>query len=81
MASSETRCKEYLRPYLAEVVSSVCGDDVELCAACVLRGMDFLSSPVQTINDVIESGHRSDGECYFLIKVRKKLLSLSGNLN
>ena len=55
LASSETRCKEYLRPYLAEVVSSVCGDDVELCAACVLRGMEFLSLPDQTINDIIES--------------------------
>ena len=73
MASSETRCKEYLRPYLAEVVSSVCGDDVELCAACVLRGMDFLSSPVQTINDVIENGHRSDGECYFFNKSEEEI--------
>lgn len=68
LASSETRCKEYLRPYLAEVVSLICGDDVELCAACVLRGMDFLSSPVQTINDVIESCHRSDGKRYIFNK-------------
>lgn len=73
LASSETRCKEYLRPYLAEVVSSVCGDDVELCAACVLRGMEFLSLPDQTINDIIESCHRSDGECYFFNKSKEEI--------
>ena len=73
LASSETRCKEYLRPYLAEVVSSVCGDDVELCAACVLRGMEFLSLPDQTINDIIESCHRSDGERYFFNKSKEEI--------
>lgn len=73
LASSEIRCKEYLRPYLAEVVSSICGDDVELCAACVLRGMDFLSSPVQIINDVLESSHRSDGERYFFNKSKDEI--------
>lgn len=62
-----------MRPYLAEVVSSICGDDVELCAACVLRGMDFLSSPVQIINDVIESCHRSDGERYFFNKSKEEI--------
>lgn len=63
----------YLRPYLAEVVSSVCGDDVELCAACVLRGMEFLSLPDQTINDIIESCHRSDGERYFFNKSKEEI--------
>ena len=38
LASSETNCKEFLRPYLAEAVASVCGDDVELCAVCVAKG-------------------------------------------
>ena len=61
-----------MRPYLAEVVSSVCGDDVELCAACVLRGMEFLSLPDQTINDIIESCHRSDGERYFFNKSKEE---------
>lgn len=73
LASSETRCKEYVRPYLAEVVSSVCGDDVELCAACVSRGMEFLHSPIETINNIIESCYRSDGERYLFNKREEEI--------
>ena len=30
-ASASNTCREYLRPYLAELVSTVCRDDIELC--------------------------------------------------
>lgn len=73
LASSETRCKEYLRPYLAEVVSSISGDDVELCAECVSKGIEFLHSPVETINDIIESCYRSDGERYIFNKGKDEI--------
>ena len=49
LAASETNCKEYLRPYLAELVSILCSEDVELCAECVEKGMEFLKNPYQTI--------------------------------
>ena len=62
LASSETNCKEFLRPYLAEAVASVCGDDVELCAVCVAKGMEFLNAPYETIQKVTEDLVRSDGE-------------------
>ena len=64
LAASQTTCKEYLRPFLAEAVSSVCGDDVELCAACVSCGKEFLESPSAVINRIIRDNYRSDGEKY-----------------
>lgn len=64
LASSETNCKEYLRPYLAEVVSGICGEDVELCAACVQQGTNFLKAPFDIVQEVIVSQCRSDGESY-----------------
>lgn len=64
LAASQTTCKEYLRPFLAEAVSSVCGDDVELCAACVSCGKEFLESPIAVINRIIRDNYRSDGEKY-----------------
>ncbi|MCD8364011.1 MAG: hypothetical protein LUC98_13840, partial [Lachnospiraceae bacterium] len=68
LAASQTSCKNFLRPYLAELVSSICGDDVELCAACVSCGGDFLKSPMDTINMIVGKSFRSDGECFTFSK-------------
>ena len=64
LAASQTTCKEYLRPFLAETVSSICGDDVELCAECVSCGKEFLESPIVVINRIIQNNYRSSGEKY-----------------
>ncbi len=64
LAASQTACKEYVRPFLAEIVSSICEDDVELCAACVSFGKEFLESPLAVINRIIQNNYRSDGEKY-----------------
>ena len=74
LVASETQCKEYLRPYLAEMVSSICGDDVELCAECVSRGIEFLKDPVETIAKVIEKSHRSNGEKYSFYKNKEEII-------
>lgn len=76
LASSETNCKEFLRPYLAEAVASVCGDDVELCAVCVAKGMEFLSAPYETIQKVTEDLVRSDGERYCFSKSQEEVDTL-----
>lgn len=68
LAASQTTCKEYLRPFLAEIVSSVCGDDVELCAACVSYGKEFLESPIAVINKIVQNNYRSDGKKYIFNK-------------
>lgn len=61
-ASDSNTCKEYLRPYLAELVSAVCKDDIELCAECVRKGTLFLKDPETAINQIISEEHRSNGE-------------------
>ena len=76
LASSETNCKEFLRPYLAEAVASVCGDDVELCAVCVAKGMEFLNAPYETIQKVTEELVRSDGERYCFSKSQEEVDTL-----
>lgn len=68
LASSGTRCKEYLRPYLAEIVSSLCDDDMELCAACVAKGAEFLEMPYEVVQKLVKEAYRSDGERYSFTK-------------
>lgn len=76
LAASETNCKEYLRPYLAELVSILCSEDVELCAECVENGIEFLKNPYQTIKRIIETDVRSNGEEYQFNKTEKEMESL-----
>nr|WP_296957229.1 hypothetical protein [uncultured Mediterraneibacter sp.] len=77
LTSSETNCKEFLRPYLAELVSSICGDDVELCALCVSKGMEFLIDPYKSIQKLIQCLVRSDGEYYSFSKTEEEVKILT----
>lgn len=64
LAAADNRCREYLRPYLAELVATICSEDIELCAACVTRGQEFLEDPAGVIRDIIRSECRSSQENY-----------------
>ena len=64
LAATENHCKEYLRPYLAELAALVCSEDVELCAECVCAGSDFLRDPRGVIDDITRQQYRSDGEAF-----------------
>lgn len=72
LVASETKCKEYMRPYLAEVVASVC-DDVELAAACVSKGKEFLQSPYKVMEEVAKCSYRSDGEVFKPVKTKEEI--------
>lgn len=52
------------KPYMAEIVSAVCGNDIELCAACISRKEDFLKDPYNTLKRIAEEETRSDGLPY-----------------
>lgn len=73
LSSSETGCREYLRPYLAELVSNVCSDDVELCAACMREWKKFLQNPEQTIRSIEKEDFRSDGTVFENEDSREKI--------
>lgn len=62
LAATENHCKEYLRPYLAELAALVCSEDVELCAQCVCAGSEFLRDPRGVIEEITSQRCRSDGE-------------------
>ena len=50
-----------LRTYLAELCSTLCGQDVELCAECIRRGKQFLEAPEETLGEIAVGEVRSDG--------------------
>lgn len=68
LAATENACKDYMRPYLAELASIVCNEDIELCAECVTAGNEFLKNPTKTIRDIVANKCRSDGEKYTFSK-------------
>lgn len=61
LASSSAPTDSRLKPYLAELVSTVCADDVELCARCISDGVEFANDPISYIHRISEESTRSDG--------------------
>lgn len=73
LISSDNKCSEILRPYLVELVSAVCNEDIELCAECIREGSKFLSDPVGTINDIRSVSFRSDGREFIFSKTLEEV--------
>ncbi len=68
LIAAENSCKDYLRPYLAELASAVCGEDAELCAQCVQAGKGFMEHPGETLGLIAQNEYRSDGSAYCFSK-------------
>jgi len=77
LACTEGGVPIVLRPYLAELVSTLCQDDVELCAACIQRGQSFLTDPEGVLNDIARRKTRSNGETF---DIAPMLAGLKGRL-
>lgn len=73
LAATENSCKDYLRPYLAELVATLCRDDMELCAECVRMGSRFLEDPIRVIHQIKEEKYRSDGNAYCFSKNNEEI--------
>lgn len=73
LAASENSCKEYMRPYLAELVSTVCSEDIELCAECVNSGNHFLEDPIEVIRNIAAEKCRSNGEAFQFSKTDEEI--------
>ena len=61
LVSTTASIDNRVRQYLAELVSSVCSDDVELCAQCFAGGTEFAKDPVAYLEQIAETEQRSDG--------------------
>lgn len=60
LASSKVQENAFLRNYLAELVSNVVGNDIELYTECIHRYKAFLRDPYETAMDCVSSSLRSD---------------------
>ncbi len=64
LVSASVKAPPYIKDYLTELASSVIGNDIELCAACVQQWKEFLKSPMHLIESIVSAGRRSDGSSY-----------------
>lgn len=61
LAGAETDMPEVLRPYLTEVVSTLCQKNIELCAICLTDWKDFFQDPIDRYCALVKSSLRSNG--------------------
>ena len=61
LASTGIEIKPRIRPYVAEVVSSICTDDIELCALCLQHWNDFVLNPYETLTQIAASETHRNG--------------------
>lgn len=73
LATTNNVCKEYMRPYLAELISSICNEDIELCAECINAGDLFLDDPTGVIANIISTKCRSDDNTYSFSKTNEEI--------
>ena len=64
IASSSLRVDDVLKEYIAELVSNVVGNDIELSAICIKNYKAFLENPNQFLESVSNTQRRSDGTSY-----------------
>ncbi len=76
LAATENSCKDHLRPYLAELAATICGDDIELCAACVSMGAAFVKDPADTVRRIAAEKCRSSGQAFHFSKTDEQMKRL-----
>lgn len=64
LAASEIKENGFIKSYLAELVSNIAGNDVELCAECINHYSEFLKSPIECIHRICATNVRMDGSAY-----------------
>lgn len=64
--SAGTGISSVLRPYLVELTSTICQNDVELAKACMDAANDFVRDPLQVLQGINENGQRSNGDSFRL---------------
>lgn len=56
LASANVELSRPLRPYLAELVSTICGNDLELSVFCIRNWKAFLQNPADVLHHAVYTG-------------------------
>ncbi len=64
LAGSSYSMENPIRQYFAEMIASICSDDVELCGACIGYGKSFLEDPVSCLKTICDTERRSDSSAF-----------------
>lgn len=73
LASSEVQGNVFLKNYLAELVSNVIGNDIELYTHCIHRYREFLRHPYETAVDCADTSWKSDGSPFLFQKTSEQV--------
>lgn len=68
LVSSEIRETVFIKDYLAELVSNVIGNDIELYAGCFSQYREFLCNPYETAVDCANTSCKCDGSAFLFPK-------------
>lgn len=79
LLASEINIKENLKQYLADLVASVCGNNIELCAMCIQKGIWFLKDPNGVLTEVLEQECREEGNCFDLKETGENIQNIIWN--
>lgn len=73
LSASKLNESAFFKQYLSEAVSLMIPNDIELSSKCVLKGREFLTSPIDTLYKIIEEDYKSDGSDFVLTATEKQL--------
>ena len=68
LASSSIKDNAFIKSYLAELVSNVTGNDIELAAYCIQYSKQFMENPSAYIRLTVDERLRSDGSHFLYNK-------------
>jgi hypothetical protein len=72
LASSGIKESPFVKTYTAEILANTVGNDMELCAECVLHYKEFLEAPFSFIQEIITDQCRSDGTAFTFEKTEEE---------
>lgn len=66
----------HLRAYFTELVFTLCGHDLELCAACIQYKMALLHNPEVCLQEIVQQEAHSDGTAFDIFRPLSRLQEL-----
>lgn len=71
--ASEVHCEDRIKPYLAELVKSLCLFDVELCVECFKKYEDLLNNPIEVVKGIVDCSEDDIRHRVWLAQIKQVL--------